>query len=410
MADPAQLRILRSGGDAWNEWRRTNPKLTVDLSGLSLRGLDLRGALLANGLLRGSDLTGTDLSGADLSGANLSKCKLAGTHFDGATLSWADLTFVTARLTPPRKERDTGPRLILPETTSERWSRATTFDGAMMRYCRLQGGTFRDVSFRSANLEGAFLEHATFDSANFEGAQLDTAEIGKTTFRFTNIHAAVNLATTFHTGPSAIDFDTLRNAAGRLPERFLRGVGFSELEIAFTQLYDRKLTDEEAISVLYHMANTREHRPIQKRMIFISYAHADAAFVEHLETSLAARGFRCWRDVHDFVSGRIEKQIDRAITLNEVVLIVLSANSVRSDWVEWEVSRARAREKEVGRDILCPIALDSTWTASNWSGPLVQQIRDYHVLDFSMWQSPDQFEVQVERLAHGLSTFYMAIQ
>ncbi len=323
VGDAVQLRILHSGVDAWNEWRRNQPYLAVDLSGLSLRHLDLRGAFLANAILSSTNLTGVNLSDADLSGANLSKSKLEGTHSDGATLSWADLTFVIARPAPTRRERDTGPRLIPPEPTQERRLRATTFDRATMRYSRLQGGTFRDVSFRGANLEGAFLEHATFDGADFEGAALGAAEIGKTNFRATNIHAASNLATTFHTGPSALDFDTLRDAAGRLPDRFLRGVGFSQLEIAFTQLYNRKLTDEEAISVLYHMASTREHRPIQKRMIFISYAHADSAFVELLETALAGKGFRCWRDVHDFVSGRIEKQIDRAITLNEIVLILL---------------------------------------------------------------------------------------
>ena len=412
VGDNAQLRILRSGSDAWNEWRRNNERVPVDLSHSSLRRVQLRGALLANSFLAGSDLTNGDLSAADLSGSNLSECKLVGTHFDGATLSWANLTGVLAGLLPsPASRRRHSRTAVMPsQIVDEQWSRATTFDGAMMRYCRLQEGIFRGVSFRGAKLLGAFLESATFDGAHFEGADLDSAEIGKTTFRRTNIQGALNLANTFHSGPSEIDFETLRNACGQLPSRFLRGIGFSEAEIGFARLYDQDLADDEAISILYHMADMRGHTPIQKRMIFISYAHADAAFVDLLESSLAAKGFRCWRDVHDFVSGRIEKQIDRAITLNEIVVIVLSASSIRSDWVEWEVSRARAREKQVGHDILCPIALDDTWKNSDWPGPLSQQIRDYHILDFSNWQSAEEFDTQMQRLDHGLRTFYRAVQ
>ena len=41
-------------------------------------------------------------------------------------------------------------------------------------------------------------------------------------------------------------------------------------------------------------------------------------------------------------AGRLEKVVDRAMRLNPIVLLVLSENSVKSDWVEHE---ARKRER-----------------------------------------------------------------
>ena len=51
----------------------------------------------------------------------------------------------------------------------------------------------------------------------------------------------------------------------------------------------------------------------------------------------------------------MEKQIDRAIEKNPTVLLVLSENSLSSDWVEHEVRTARGLEKEMRRDVLCPV-------------------------------------------------------
>ena len=90
-------------------------------------------------------------------------------------------------------------------------------------------------------------------------------------------------------------------------------------------------------------------------------------------------------------AGRLERQIDRAIDLNLLVLLVLSEESVRSDWVRWEAQKARQLEQrfeEQGqpRDVLCPIALDEAWESCRWPGWLRTQIEDYHVLAFLGWE------------------------
>ena len=97
MANAEQLKVIRQGTAAWNDWRRANPSLHVDLSKADLSKADLVGADLVGADLVGADLVGADLSRAylgraDLSDAklfeaNLADCSLWQTRFVGTTLT-----------------------------------------------------------------------------------------------------------------------------------------------------------------------------------------------------------------------------------------------------------------------------------------------------------------------------------
>ncbi len=115
---------------------------------------------------------------------------------------------------------------------------------------------------------------------------------------------------------------------------------------------------------------------------------------------------RYWRDAHDLKAGRLEKQIERAIRHNPIVLLLLSEASVESDWVEWEVSKARELEKKEKRDVLCHVALDDAWKTCSWPGPLRRQIEDYLILDFFEGQDHAARERQFRKLLDGLGMFY----
>ena len=125
-----------------------------------------------------------------------------------------------------------------------------------------------------------------------------------------------------------------------------------------------------------------------------------------MDSSLTKKGVRFWRDIHDAASGRLETQIDRAMRLNPTVLLVLSKNSIKSDWVEHEVRTARELEKELGRDALCPIALDDSWKSSRWPKRVMEQVMEYNILDFSKWENDSVFEEQFVKLLSGLDLFY----
>jgi len=150
----------------------------------------------------------------------------------------------------------------------------------------------------------------------------------------------------------------------------------------------------------------REHQAIQINPLFISYSHKDSAFVDAIENRLDLKGIRFWRDIHDASAGRLEKVVDRAMRQNPTVLLVLSENSVKSDWVEHKARSAHELEKELKRDVLCPVALDGAWKDCPWPVRLREQIMEYNILDFSNWKDEAEFTRKFGKLVEGLDLFY----
>ncbi len=82
MVQKRQYDILKQGIGEWNNWRKTNPAVTPDLTLANLSGVDLVSANLA----------GANLAGANLSAARLDRATLAHADLKGANLSYASLT------------------------------------------------------------------------------------------------------------------------------------------------------------------------------------------------------------------------------------------------------------------------------------------------------------------------------
>jgi TIR domain/Pentapeptide repeats (8 copies) len=291
------------------------------------------------------DLRGADLSGIDLSGANLS-----GTDLSGADLSNANLF--------------------------------------------------------EADLFGAFLIGANLFGARLAGSDFYDVEVENTIFGNLDLSEVLRLENVDHYGPSSISMDTFFLSKGKIPEIFLEGCGLSDWEIEEVRLYDPSLNNDEVSKVLYRVYDLRATQALQISPLFVSYSHVDSQFVDKIGESLAEKGIRYWRDTHDMKSGRIEKQIDRAIRQNPTVLLVLSEHSLNSDWVEHEVRTARELEKDMGRDVLCPVALDDSWKSSSWPKRIMEQIMEYNILDFSAWQEDVKFEGMFRKLINGLELFY----
>ncbi|TVQ44210.1 MAG: pentapeptide repeat-containing protein [Gloeocapsa sp. DLM2.Bin57] len=101
MPSTEQLSLIKQGVKQWNDWRKNNSLIPVDLSNADLRQLDLaqvtlwdanlQGANLAQANLTKSDLRGANLTKANLSGANLAEADLRNANFTQANLSQAIL-------------------------------------------------------------------------------------------------------------------------------------------------------------------------------------------------------------------------------------------------------------------------------------------------------------------------------
>ena len=91
MANEEHLQILKQGVDAWNQWRKENPKIMPDLSRTSLIGTDLRRANLSGANLTEADIGYADFSKANLSGADLHRAYIIRANLSSANLSNANL-------------------------------------------------------------------------------------------------------------------------------------------------------------------------------------------------------------------------------------------------------------------------------------------------------------------------------
>src|SRR5215469_7276417 len=75
--------------------------------------------------------------------------------------------------------------------------------------------------------------------------------------------------------------------------------------------------------------------------IFISYSHADSAFVDQLEGDLRKLGFETWVDRQRLAGGqRWRRELQEAVEGAQVLLIVLSPEAIASQSVQIEFDYA----------------------------------------------------------------------
>jgi uncharacterized protein YjbI with pentapeptide repeats len=400
MSNQEQLEILKQGVDTWNKWRDEHNDLKIDISGANFIE-----AKLNQVNFRGCDLSYANLNGVDLKSSNLQYARIYNADLRSADFSEADLCHASFKEANLRKANLHKAKLLL-----------TNLDTVNLREADLScanfvGAKITDTDLRKANLVKADLSNANFYKIDLRVAKLgytnlENVSIGSATYGNTDLRETIGLETIHHTAPSFVDTQTLQLSKGKIPGIFLRGCGLSDWEIESAKLYNPDLTNEEIVRIQYCIFDLRAAQAIQISPLFISCSHADTPFVNRIDQALTAKGVRFWRDIHDAKAGRLETQIDLAIRQNPTVLLILSKNSIKSDWVEHEVRHARKLEKELGRDALCPIALDDAWKSSPWPERVMEQIMEYNILDFSGWQDTSTFDSKFAKLLSGLEIFY----
>jgi hypothetical protein len=78
--------------------------------------------------------------------------------------------------------------------------------------------------------------------------------------------------------------------------------------------------------------------------VFISYSSLDKPFVRRLSTSIKKAGFQVWLDEHELVVGDpLGERIAEALKTANVVLVVITHNSINSKWLRFELNLATER-------------------------------------------------------------------
>jgi TIR domain/Pentapeptide repeats (8 copies) len=354
MANPEHLAILKSGVVAWNEWRSSH----------LLQEMDLRDAKLDGAELARADLTVTDLRNAELMGANLHEADLREAHIWDADLRDANLRNARLHRTDLRRANLTGASL----------HRADLHQTVLTR----------------ARLDRSFLYDAHLVGVHLEEAKFRDAYLGSTIFGTLDLSSADGLESMVHSGPSVLGMDTYMLSKGKLPEAFLRGVGWPDTLIRYAR------------SLLTN--------PIEFYSCFISYAGSDQDFANRLHADLQVNGVRCWF-APDHVRGgkKLHEQIDEAIKVYDRLLLILSEHSMNSEWVKTEIANARQREIREKRQMLFPISLVPYEKITDWQAfdadtgkDSAREIREYFIPDFPNWKDHDSYQQAFQRLLRDL--------
>jgi uncharacterized protein YjbI with pentapeptide repeats len=371
MADKDQVRLLQQGVDAWNTWRaetsRTGQYVAIKLDGAELGGANLPEIDFSGANLRGACLIDANLSGAKLddavsSGAfphrvetNLSDANLRGANLRGANLSRADLSYANF----------SGANLANADLSR-----------ADLDHASCSGADLSEANFREANLTGT-----NFSGARTKGATVSGATFGGTILANVSLSDVTGLNRCRHSGPSSIDYRTLQQS-GRLPLPFLRGVGLPDNWIEYLP----SLTNEA----------------IQHYSCFISYSSKDQKIADRLYADLQNEGVRCWFAPHDLpIGANTWDVIDEAIRLRDKLLLILSGNSIASDWVEDEVNKGFSEERTRKQLVLFPIRIDDSVMTT--TEPWAVKLRDQrNIGDFRDWSNHDGYQKRFARLLRDL--------
>ncbi|HET6843924.1 MAG TPA: toll/interleukin-1 receptor domain-containing protein [Candidatus Angelobacter sp.] len=316
------------------------------------------------------DLKSVDLSKTDINGENLNLAYLRNANLSEVDLIGADLRDV--------------------DLEEANLSRAD-LSGANLSRANLSGANLSGADLEEADLSEADLSGANLSMVYLGGANLSEATAGYTTFADIDLSSVKGLETLKHRAHSCIGIDTIYLSEGNIPEIFLRGVG----------------VPENFITYMHSLTGTG----FDYYSCFISYSTKDQAFADLLYSSLQARGVRCWFAPHDMQPGqKLHEQIDAAIRIHEKLLLILSPNSIHSEWVKTEIAKARKRELDEKRRVLFPILLDLSfhelreWECfdADTGKDSAREIREYFIPDFSKWKDHDAYRQSFEKLLKGL--------
>jgi hypothetical protein len=347
VANEEHLKILKQGVKVWNRWREDNPEIKPDLSGTELYKLNLEGANLNS-----TNLLDTSISDCNLSNINLN----------------------TARL-----------------------ERSTLFNVRLVE-ANLRGSMIFHTNFNLlSNLEKAILantqiSNVKFYSTNLENTDFSNAVMWQNSFSNVDLSLAKGLESVGHLNSSTIGIDTLYKSAGKIPESFLRGCGVP----------DDFITHIPSIIGM--------QQAIQFYSCFISYSTKDEEFARRLYSRMRDEKLRVWFAPENIKGGeKIHEQIERAIQVHDRLLIILSEESMKSNWIIEEIRNALRIEAEQDRRKLFPISLVDFDAIKKWKcfdsdigKDLAVAVREYYIPDFSDWKNHDSFEKGFARLLQDL--------
>jgi hypothetical protein len=140
-------------------------------------------------------------------------------------------------------------------------------------------------------------------------------------------------------------------------------------------------------------------RPRRVTLLFKTNAQPDAHLLQLLHQRLLAQGMEVFFDKHLTVGMDWAREIENKIRTADAVVILLSAASVQSEMLAYELEVAhQVAQQQNGRPLRLPVRVQFTEPWPESLEPFLQQVQHFS------WDNPADDERLVSQLAHALET------
>lgn len=389
---------LEDSPEPWNDWKKKAiDKVIVrripsnhEYCGFDFSGVEFNSVAAHSLKFYKCDFYACQFAHAKLKNATLFKCNAQGARFTNCALDGIHISDTIAdslSVLFSNLANSTFSDSVLSALTIN----ATEFQEAYFSRNRISlslitKGAFNNVKFN----ENEFF-HTQFKSCSFRGSSFEADIFDQTEIVGTSLAGISGLGTIRHHGPSSCDFNTLLDPSAHIPRNFLKGIGVREM-----------VAD-------YIPALTSCGSPFEYYSCFISHSEKDSKFVKRLYDYLDGKKIRTWYAPEDLQGGKkVHEQIDGAIRAYDRLIIILSHNSIKSNWVKEEICRAFRKEKKTCKRVLYPISLIpfeelEDWELFDGSVDLAREIRQYYIPTFPDGASDEEVIAGFEKLVESLS-------
>lgn len=138
---------------------------------------------------------------------------------------------------------------------------------------------------------------------------------------------------------------------------------------------------------------------VRVALLYKRHVEPDNHLLELLEQRLAEHGFPVFVDRHLQVGVQWAREIERQVRMADAVIPLLSAESMRSEMLEWEIQEAhKAAQEQGGKPRLMPIRVAYT-------GPLSEPLDAVlDPIEYALWEGPEDDERLVTEIVRALGS------
>ena len=196
MSNPAHRNHILRGPEHWNQWRKDNRSIDIDLSGTDLAEMDFPNVNFSKVNLSETDLSGANLKGANFREANLTFAELVDANLSETDLELAKLFRIDLSFANLSKAKVKNSNITKSNLRETNFTSAQIFDTDFSG-SNLKGANLSDANLRSVRFNNADLRNIIFGNINLKKTSLTNVDLRKTSLEGVDFSECYLSDTTF---------------------------------------------------------------------------------------------------------------------------------------------------------------------------------------------------------------------